>query len=199
MKQALIFISIVIWILLLWGVWTNYSARIELKYLLRNAMNEKYFLEDSFNNLFATDTIDIENVRLNHKGKSIALPNAVTYPCFVVYLPSTQEDICNSCIEYALNEALNNLKRFSENKNICIISVGANPEIKERLYKKTCYVVDKALINAPQANLPYYFVVDTQGVIKDLFSPNFLFKKHVATYWKNLKLKYPWIDSDELK
>lgn len=196
MKRFFIFISISVWGLLLWGLWANYSARIELGFLLRNGMNEKYFLEDSFKNLLITDTIDIENMHLSYRGESIALSDIVTYPCFVVYLPSIQEDICNSCIEYALNEASENLVGFAENKHICIISVGVNPEIKERLYKKKCYIADSDLINLSSKNIPYYFVITEQGCVKDLFSPNFLFKKHVAFYWQALKLKYQWIDLD---
>lgn len=108
----------------------------------------------------------------------------------VIYLPSIEEDICNSCIEYALNEAATNVKDFSSNKHICIISVNSNPEIKERIYKKECHVIDKPLLNVPQTNMPYYFILNANGSVECLFTPNFLFKKHTHTYWKLLKRKY---------
>lgn len=156
-------------------------------------IGEKYFLDDSFKSLLTTDSIVVDNVCLAHGKQKVKLLEVVRFPCLVIYLPSIHEDICNSCIEYALNSAMEHIENFSLNKHACIISVNANPEIKERIYKKECYVTDLALLNIPQTNMPYYFILEKNGSVNHLFAPNLLFEKYVDIYFNFLKCKYPFL------
>lgn len=190
MKKVIIIFLSSICILLSWGIWQCFSKHESTKLLMNTIIGEKRFLEDSFNNLLSTDTILIDNINLTHGREVIKLSEIISFPCLVIHLPSIEEDICNSCIEYALNEVATNLKKISGNKHICIISVGLNPEIKERIYKKEYYITDKPLLNVPKANMPYYFVLDKDGHVEYLFAPNFSFKEHTDTYWRQLKQKY---------
>lgn len=76
------------------------------------------------------------------------------------------------------------------NWHVCIISVGPNPEIKERIYRKECYVVDDSFLDVPRVNVPYYFVMESDGCVKWLFSPNYLFEEFTDIYLKQLRSAY---------
>lgn len=161
---------------------------------MSTVIGKNRFLEDSFNDLLTMNSISTDSTFLKYGDTYSKLSDIASFPCPVIYLPSIEEDICNSCIEYALNEVIANFKEFSNNRHICIISTGVNPEIKERIYKKRCYITDNPLFNVSQANMPYYFVVDKNGHIECLFTPNFLFKEYTAAYWRQLKRRYKSLD-----
>lgn len=190
MRKFFVIFSCLMWIFLISGVCWSYYKQKSIKSFMSTIIGEKYFLKDSFSSLLMTDTVMVDDIWLNHGGKKIKFSEIVSLPCLIVYLPSIQEDICNSCIEYALNGAMTNIGGFSENKHVCIISLDSNPEIKERIYKKECYVVDKALLDVPQINMPYYFILDKDKHVKYLFAPNSLFKEYTTVYWKRLKSEY---------
>lgn len=191
MKRVIaIFVVIFALVLSLFFVWYNHSKQKNMELLMKNLVGEKYFLNDSFNSFLATPYISVDSVLLRHREDSAKLSDVVSFPCLVIYLPSVKEGICNSCIDYALNEAMNNLKNFSNNEHICIISVEFNPEIRERIYKKKCYFVDDGLLTVPQSNIPYYFVINQGGSVEYLFTPNSLFNEYTNIYLQQLKLKY---------
>lgn len=196
MKKIIIVLSLVCVSLFL-KVWLDYSKQKDTTLLISTVIAEKRFLKDSFNGLLTINSIDIDSVWLRHGDKIIKFSEVVSFPCLIVYLPSIQEDICNSCIEYALNEVMVNFKEYSRNEHICIISVNSNPEIKERIYKKKCYVVDETLLDVPKANMPYYFVLNKEGHVEFLFAPNFLFKECTTIYWKQLKSNYEVFKANE--
>lgn len=111
----------------------------------------------------------------------------VDFPCVVVYLPSIKENICSSCLTFALNEAKDALGETFLSERVCVVSVGFNPEIKERVYQKKCYVSEAPLIDVPKVYMPYYFVVYPDGHVRYLFCPNSAFEVYTSLYWAKMK------------
>ena len=193
MKKLACYISWILWVIMgifsIGGISWIYSRQEKLKERMNSTIGENRFLKDSFENLVWSDSVSVDSILLKHGRKIVSLSKAVSFPCLIIYLPSIREDVCNSCLIYALDEVKNTLKNFSTSKHICIISVGYNPEIKERIYRKECYVVDDAFLDVPRVNMPYYFVLEKDGNIKWLFSPNYLFKEFTEIYLKHLNVE----------
>lgn len=165
--------------------WIN--SRIESTNLkINGVIGENRFLKETFKSLLRTDSINIDSIKIIHGENTFKLKDVIKFPCLIIHLPSTEEDICSSCLTYALNEAKENIHNFSTNMHVCIISVGSNPEIKERIYKKTCYTIEKSLINTLHPNMPYYFILNKDGKISQLYNPNYLFKEYTNIYWEQM-------------
>lgn len=191
MKKVIVIIAVVLALVLLFGgLWYSYSKLKRMELVMSNIIGENYYLKDSFNNLSTVNYISVDSVWLKHGQEAVELSKVVSFPCLIIYLPSVHEDVCNSCIDYAINEAMRTFKNFSNSRHICLVSIDFNPEIKERVYKKKCYFVDKALLDVPQVNMPYYFILNKDGSVEFLFAPNSLFKEYTALYWKQLNQKF---------
>lgn len=182
MKKFLIIIGFILCLSILGIGWWNYFKQKQINQYTRAIINEKFYLEDSFKNLLSTDTICIENIWVEHKEQRVKLSNIISFPCLVIYLPSTEEEICGSCIKYALNSVKIHFDNILKNNHICLISASKNPAIKKRIYQKDCYVTQTALLNVPQTNIPYYFILTKEGYVRHLFYPNGLHKKYTIHY-----------------
>ena len=189
MKRCIISIVFLIFAIIAGAIWLKYSKQKSTELLISSVVGENRFLKDSFNSLLTIDSIAMDSIWLKHGKDVIKLSELVSFPCLIIYLPSIKEDICNSCIDYALTEAMQNSRSFADNNHVCIISVNHNPEVKERIYKKKCYYVDESFLNVPQMNMPYYFVLDKDGYVDCLFAPNSLFKECTSLYWKLLECR----------
>ena len=163
MKNIIIIIlSILCVSLSLWTGW-RYITQKDVASSINNIIGEKRYLEDSFNDLLTVDFITGDSVNLKRGDTQSQLADLVSYPCMIIYLPSVQEEICGSCLDFAINEARDTLGDLFVSNRINIISLGDNPEIKERIYKKKVYVTETALIDVPKAYMPYYFVLNEDG------------------------------------
>ena len=182
MKNIIIIIlSILCVSLSLWTGW-RYITQKDVASSINNIIGEKRYLEDSFNDLLTVDFITGDSVNLKRGDTQSHLADLVSYPCMIIYLPSVQEEICGSCLDFAINEARDTLCDLFVSNRINIISLGDNPEIKERIYKKKVYVTETALIDVPKAYMPYYFVLNEDGKVSHLFCPNSAFEDHTTAY-----------------
>ena len=145
MKKYFIVIGFILCLSALVIGWWNYFKQKQINQYTRSIIGEKIYLEDSFKNFLSTDTICIDSIWVEHKEQAIKLSDIVSFPCLVIYLPSTEEEICGSCIKYALNSVKTNFGNILENNHICLISVSENPAIKKRVYQKDCYVAQTPL------------------------------------------------------
>lgn len=184
MKKLLIIIGFILCLSALVIGWWNYFKQKQINQYTRSIIGEKIYLEDSFKNFLSTDTICIDSIWVEHKEQAIKLSDIISFPCLVIYLPSTEEEICGSCIKYALNSVKTHFGNILENNHICLISVSKNPAIKKRIYQKDCYVAQTALLDVPQTNIPYYFILTKEGYVRYLFYPNGLHKEYTIQYLK---------------
>ena len=111
MKKTIVFLSLVCVVLALKVLW-DYSKQKKVTLSISSVIGEKRFLNESFNGLLTVNSITIDSVCLRHGEETVELSEVVSFPCLIVYLPSIQEDICNSCIEYALSEVMSNLRGY---------------------------------------------------------------------------------------
>ena len=172
--------------LALWAKWC-YAAQKEMSLSISNVIGEKRYLEDSVKELLTRKSIQLDSIELRRGNEHYKLCDIVSFPCIVIYLPSVQEKICGSCLIFAMDEAQKHLEDFFRNKQVCIISLGDNPEMKERIYKKKIFVTDQPLIDVPKTYMPYYFIVNNEGDISHLFCPNSAFKNYTSVYWEKIK------------
>lgn len=184
MKKYFIVIGFILCLSALVIGWWNYFKQKQINQYTRSIIGEKIYLEDSFKNFLSTDTICIDSIWVEHKEQAIKLSDIVSFPCLVIYLPSTEEEICGSCIKYALNSVKTNFGNILENNHICLISVSENPAIKKRVYQKDCYVAQTPLLYVSQTNIPYYFILTKEGYVRYLFYPNGLHKEYTIQYLK---------------
>lgn len=187
MKRCIISIVFLLLAIFAGAIWLKCPKQRNTELLINSVAGENRFLKDSFNSLLTIDSVVMDDIWLKRGKEVIKLSELVSFPCLIIYLPSVKENICNSCIDYALTEAMKNSKGFADNNHICVVSVNPNPEVKERIYKKKCYYVDESFLNVPQINMPYYFVLDKDGSVDCLFAPNSLFKEYTSLYWSQLR------------
>lgn len=190
MKKIVVVLCFALCLAVLIVGWLNYFRQKQINQYTREIVGEKFYLEDSFHDLLSTDTICIDSISVRHHEKEIKLSDVVSFPCLVIYLPSTEEEICGSCIKYALNSVKTYFENFSKNNHICIISTSENPAIKKRIYRKDCYISQTALFNVPQTDRPYYLVLTEEGCVRYLFYPNGLYEKYTTQYLDFLDSTY---------
>lgn len=168
-----------------WVRWC-YVEKGKVSYSINDVIGERRYLEDCVADLLTVSSVNADSLVLRRGEECFSLSDCVSYPCLVIYLPSVQEDICGSCLFYAINEAQNSLGALFGSKNVCIISLGDNPEIKERIYKKRVYITDRPLLAVPKAYMPYYFILEENGSVNSLFCPNSAFEEHTSAYLANI-------------
>lgn len=186
MKKMIVSVLIVLCVFLsLWVRWC-YIEHKEMALSISGVIGEKRYLGDVVKNLMFIDSVKLDSVELRRGEKHYKIRDIVSFPCMVIYLPSVQEKICGSCLSFALDEARKYSEKLFNGNHLCIISLGDNPEVKERIYKKKVFVVDEMLINVPKAYMPYYFMLDRDGRISRLFCPDSSFDKYTFLYWENI-------------
>lgn len=178
---TIVILSIVCAILACWVGW-HYVEKVNVSCSINDVIGERRYLKDCVADLLTVNSVNVDSLELRRGEEYFMLSDSVTFPCLVIYLPSIQEDICGSYLVYAINEAQNALGDFFRSKNLCIISLGDNPEIKERIYKKRIYIIDKPLLHVSKAYMPYYFVLEENGNVRSLFCPNSAFEEYTSLY-----------------
>lgn len=150
-------------------------------------------LKENINSSYCNQGFKVENLKISCSidNSSIKpLSESISQPCLIIYIPYS-EDICMSCIHFAITKVKSHFSNFSTNSNICIITSRYNPKIKSRIYQKEIYHLTKENggfdIPADNMFLPHYFIVDSKLVITSFFTPNSSYPDLTDDYLKSVK------------
>lgn len=150
-------------------------------------------LKENINSSFRNQGYKVKNLEIscNIDNSSIkSLSESISQPCLIIYIPYS-EDICMSCIHFAITKVKSHFFNFSTNSNICIITSRYNPKIKSRIYQKEIYHLTKENegfdIPADKVFLPHYFIMDSEFVITSFFTPNSSYPDLTDNYLKSVK------------
>lgn len=190
MKKILLCLSICILVCVAGFVCGNCWRKNKMQVSINSVIGEKRFLEDYFDISLSGNVLILDSTNLIRKEETKNIFDVIELLCLIIYTPSMDENVCMSCINYAIQEVKKKFTDYSFNRHICIISVRKNPELKERIIKKKCYYVEENILGVSKKNVPYYFVIDENRNINDLFIPNSSFKSYTDTYLKRIDLKY---------
>lgn len=155
---------------------TNYCNSLNDK--LEQAQILNLQLKENINSSFRNQGYKLKNIEIscnidNSNAKSFS--ESISQPCLIIYIPYS-EDICMTCIHFAITKVKTHFSNFSTNSNIYIISSRYNPKISSRIYQKEIYhFTQKTMgfdIAADKVLLPHYFIVDSKLVITSFFTPN---------------------------
>ena len=125
----------------------------------------------------------IQSIASESDGKFIQINKNETY--FVIFVPLS-EDICNSCVDYAINSVREFFDDFSESDRFILLAQGRNPVLRSRVYNKQIYhdipdTLALNLINNPE-NKPFYFVLNDNMEASMFFIPNALMPELTDKY-----------------
>ncbi len=150
-------------------------------------------LKESINSSFSNQGYKVENLEIScdiDNSNTKLLSESISQPCLIVYIPYS-EDICMSCIHFAITKVKSYFSNFSTNRDICIITSCYNPKIKSRIYQKKIYHLSKKNggfnIPADKKFLPHYFIVDKKFVITSFFTPNSSYPDLTDDYLRSAK------------
>lgn len=105
------------------------------------------------------------------------LSESINNYSLIIYIPYS-DDICMSCINFAITQVMSHFPNFSTNDNIYIITSRYYPQIKSRIYKKKIYYITNEIsglkIPADSIFLPHYLIINNDLVITSFFTPNSL-------------------------
>lgn len=118
------------------------------------------------------------------------IPESLQLPALVIYLPYS-EDVCISCISFAIDKIKSSFSDFEVNNQIIIITSKYNPNIKGRVFKKKIYHLIPANpqlgIPADNEKIPHYFIISKNRKIDYFFSPNSLFPDLTDKYIETIR------------
>ena len=128
----------------------------------------------------------INEVNIIHQKDTFDLNDVLTFPSLLVYIPENEE-VCMSCIDYAITSVKNTFENFSQSENVVIVTCGRNVELKERIIKKDIYFTlnDKPLIDT-ELKSPIYLLVNEELQILSSFIPNILNDHWTVEYIKGV-------------
>lgn len=69
---------------------------------------------------------------VKHKTDTISSDQIITYPGLLICIPET-ENVCMSCVDYAITSVREVFPDFEKNQSIGIVSFGYNLNLKERI------------------------------------------------------------------
>ncbi len=125
--------------------------------------------------------------------KPFFLFDSISLPILMIVMPPT-EDICNSCINYAVHSVKYFFPDFLDNKRVIVFSHKLNSRIKSQMDRKKMYycVSDSCKLGLihGQASKPFYVVLNPDRKASMFFTPNNLMPELTDRYLKIVKEKY---------
>lgn len=117
-------------------------------------------------------------------------------PCFVIYVPDL-ENVCISCVDYAINSAKEHFPDFKTCNRIQVITNAENnPALNARMVGRNILrLKDKSGLGIPAdtLNAPQYFIVNSNYEVNAFFTPNSAYPEltdmyltRIAEYFKDL-------------
>lgn len=108
-------------------------------------------------------------------SNAMSIYEYILLPCLVIYIP--KEEICMSCVDFAINQVKSRFPDFGLNPNILLITSKINPNINSRIFGKrifhfTSKTENRFGIPADSEDMPQYFLLTANKEINLFFTPN---------------------------
>ncbi|MDR2037253.1 MAG: hypothetical protein LBQ60_04950 [Bacteroidales bacterium] len=170
------------------------STRKNITEKVETADLQNVILYNSFLFSMVNDGKDLNNLEVytDSKNKFFLFDSIRTSTLMICIPPS--EDICSSCIDYAVNSVKDFFPDFSSNGNIIIFSHTIDSRIKNRIHEKKIYrcFSDDCILGLTNniENKPFYIITDTDRKANMFFVPNSLMPELTSRYLKIVSDRY---------
>lgn len=178
MRQYVIPVVVVVCVIISTFLYTKYHIEQQYKVCqieYANVVGEKRYLESLVSSMINDMNQSLAPCALLKRGRdSLTLSQAVSFPCLLIYIPET-DNVCMSCVDYAISSVKKVFADFEKRTNIGIISQSYNPDLKERIINKKVYFLqDKRIFSSVhnEFNNPLYLVINEKCQVISSFVPN---------------------------
>ncbi len=193
MKKSIYILFIFITVLVLTQIFIL-TDRKELKSTLESGKLQSGILYHAFINSVMTDGCILNDITVSKsQGQPFLLFDSLAFPALIIGIPLS-EDICGSCVDYAVNTVSNFFPDFSNNERIVVLSHVSDPNVKERVYRKSVY---RYLSDSCQLGLrgmiiskPFYVIIDKDKKANMFFVPNSLMPDLTKQYLAIVRKRY---------
>ena len=161
---------------------------------LESCTLQNAILYNSFMFAMMNDGVKLERLQeITTEWNGKVIPININKPVLIIFVPLS-DDICSSCVNYAINSVRDSFDDFSKNDRIFLLAQGRNPILKSRVYNKPIYheIPDSYILNlitTPEKK-PFYFVVDDNMEASMFFVPNSLMPELTEKYLKLVAKRY---------
>lgn len=188
MKNAILFLLTIVCCIVAMSLISRYRIkREETRRLITisNIIGEKRYLMDLFDiSMYNNKELTVDTLTFNRKNQIIQAKSEIELPCLIIYIPSSQ-NVCMSCINYAILSVKENIPNIYNSKNCCIVSAKHLPILQERIYKKKIFHLEDTI--SLNVSYPIYFLLTENINIILPFIPNAQYATFCEKYLRNIK------------
>ena len=137
----------------------------------------------------------LKDIEISYNGEDSnawLLSESISKPSLIIYIPFS-EDLCSSCVRYAITKVENAYPSLVQNNRVQIITSNYNPLVKSRVYKiNILYLsIENPKLNIPADRdeieiLPRYLIVNKDLIITSFFTPNSQYPERTDDYLQSV-------------